>query len=124
MKSYLSEKTIGLDKIGPFYFFGVPVCVAFYLILAIKSCGPHACFINDKYPRAINPDGNIKGPDDWEITEMLIKKGVGIGGNATILCGIEIGEFAMIGAGTAVTKDVPPHAVVTGNPAKIIKYNE
>jgi acetyltransferase-like isoleucine patch superfamily enzyme len=54
---------------------------------------------------------------------MLIKKGVGIGGNATILCGVEIGEFAMIGAGAVVTKDVPPHTVVAGNPAKIIKNN-
>ena len=83
--------------------------------------GPHVCFTNDKYPRAINTDGSLKGPEDWEITETLVRKGVGIGANATILCGIEIGEFAMIGAGAVVTKDVPPHAVVAGNPAKIIK---
>ncbi len=83
--------------------------------------GPHVCFVNDKYPRAINPDGSLKGPEDWQITETVVRRGVGIGGNATIMCGVEIGEFAMIGAGAVVTKDVPAYAVVAGNPAKIIK---
>ena len=83
--------------------------------------GPHVCFINDRYPRAVNPDGSLKRPEDWEVTKTLVKRGVGIGANATILCGLTVGENAMIGAGAVVTKDVPPNAVEVGNPARIIK---
>lgn len=83
--------------------------------------GPHVCFINDKYPRAVNPDGSLKQPEDWKAGKTLVKKGAGIGGNATILCDVTIGENAMVGAGAVVTKDVPPNTVVVGNPARIIR---
>jgi len=83
--------------------------------------GPHACFINDKYPRAVNDDGTLKQPEDWKIIPTLVKKGANIGANATILCGVTIGENATVGAGAVVTKDVPPRAIVVGNPARILK---
>jgi UDP-2-acetamido-3-amino-2,3-dideoxy-glucuronate N-acetyltransferase len=73
--------------------------------------GPHACFTNDRVPKAVG---------DWEITPTLVKKGASIGANATIICGVTIGENALVGAGAVVTKDVPPNAVVAGAPAKII----
>jgi len=85
--------------------------------------GPHVCFINDKYPRAINKDGSLKTAEDWETIKTIVKKGAAIGSNATILCGVTIGNHAMIGAGSVVTKDVPAKALVIGNPAKIIKKN-
>lgn len=74
--------------------------------------GPSMTFTNDKNPRAVNPD--------WKITQTLVKTGASIGANATIICGVTIGEYAMIGAGAVVTKDVPPHTLVVGNPAKKI----
>jgi acetyltransferase-like isoleucine patch superfamily enzyme len=87
--------------------------------------GPHVCFTNDKTPRAINPDGTLKSNDDWEVTPTIVKMGASIGANSTILPGIIIGKFAMIGAGSVVTKDVPMFALVYGNPAKIHgKVNE
>ncbi len=73
--------------------------------------GPHACFTNDRVPKAVG---------DWEITPTLVKKGASIGANATIVCGVTIGENALVGAGAVVTKDVPASAVVVGAPAKII----
>lgn len=82
--------------------------------------GPHACFTNDKYPRAINVDGTLKDPSDWEIIPTLVKRGVGIGANSTILCGLTIGEYAMIAAGAVVTKDVPDYALVAGVPARVV----
>lgn len=81
--------------------------------------GPHVCFTNDKNPRAIDEEGNIKGNDDWTVSEIKIKKGTSIGANSTILPGVTIGEYAMIGAGSVVTRDVPPFALVFGNPAQI-----
>ena len=75
--------------------------------------GPNATFTNDLYPRSKNPD--------WKLQRTIIKKGASIGANATILCGITIGENAMIGAGSVVTKDVPSGEVWVGNPAKPIK---
>ena len=78
-------------------------------------------FINDKDPGAVNPDGSLKSEKDWVCTPTLIKKRAAIGSNATIMCGITIGEGALIGAGAVVTKDVPPGAIVTGNPATILK---
>lgn len=72
--------------------------------------GPNACFTNDKVPRAFDPN--------WKITPTLIKKGASIGANATIVCGITIGEYAMVAAGSVVTKDVFPYSLVMGNPAK------
>jgi UDP-2-acetamido-3-amino-2,3-dideoxy-glucuronate N-acetyltransferase len=84
--------------------------------------GPHVCFTNDMFPRAITPDGKLKSADDWEITPTLVKYGASIGAGSIIICGITIGEFALIGAGSVVTKDVPPHALVFGNPARLHGY--
>ena len=82
--------------------------------------GHSVVFINDKLPRATNPDGSMQTEADWNMEETFIKKGVSIGSNATILCGITIGEGAIIGAGSVVTKDVAPGTIVAGNPARII----
>lgn len=76
--------------------------------------GPSMTFTNDLYPRAFN--------DEWEITETLVKKGASIGAGAIIVCGVTIGEYAMIGSGSVVTKDVPSHALVVGNPARQIGW--
>jgi acetyltransferase-like isoleucine patch superfamily enzyme len=84
--------------------------------------GPHVCFTNDLYPRAITPDGRLKDATDWQVTPTLVKYGASLGANATLVCGITIGEFALIGAGSVVMKDVPPHALVVGNPARLIGY--
>ena len=83
--------------------------------------GPHACFINDKLPRATNSKGVLKGTSDWKAIPTLVKKGASIGANATILCGVTIGRGSLVGAGAVVTKDVPAGAVVAGNPAQILK---
>lgn len=80
--------------------------------------GPHVSFTNDKSPRAINPDRSLKSASDWEISRTLVKEGASIGANATILPGIVIGKFAMVGAGSVVTKDVPDYGLVFGNPAE------
>ncbi|TMC19861.1 MAG: N-acetyltransferase [Chloroflexi bacterium] len=80
--------------------------------------GPHVCFTNDLAPRAITPTGKLKSADDWEITPTLVKYGASIGAGAVIVCGITIGEFALVGAGSVVTRDVAPHALVFGNPAR------
>jgi acetyltransferase-like isoleucine patch superfamily enzyme len=81
--------------------------------------GHGVMFTNDLFPRATNPDGSPQSETDWKLVETFIKKGASIGSNATILCGITIGENAMVGAGSVVTKDVPANAVVAGNPARI-----
>lgn len=83
--------------------------------------GPSACFTNDKYPRAINPDGTLKSGSDWEISRTVVSYGASICANATIVCGVTIGEWAMVGAGAVVTRDVPPHSLAVGNPARITK---
>jgi len=80
--------------------------------------GPHVCFTNDLFPRAITLEGKLKGPDDWKITPTLVKYGASIGAASVIVCGITIGEFALVGAGSVVTRDVPAHACVIGNPAR------
>lgn len=80
--------------------------------------GPHVCFTNDMLPRAITPDGKLKSVDDWEITPTLVKYGASIGAGSIIICGITIGNFALIGAGSVVTRDVPQHGLVFGNPAR------
>ena len=82
-------------------------------------CGPHCTFTNDKLPRAINPDGSLKGASDWQMSETLVKMGASIGAHATILCGVTIGRWAMIGAGAVVTHDVPDYGLVYGNPARL-----
>jgi UDP-2-acetamido-3-amino-2,3-dideoxy-glucuronate N-acetyltransferase len=83
--------------------------------------GHGVMFTNDLFPRAVNPDGSQQTDKDWNLVETIVKKGVSIGSNSTILCGIVIGENAMIGAGSMVTRDVPDNSVVVGNPARIIK---
>ena len=84
--------------------------------------GPHVCFTNDKIPRAINPNGSLKAADDWEVSKTLVGYGSSIGANSTILPGINIGRFAMIGAGAIVTKDVPDYGLVVGAPAKLVGF--
>lgn len=83
--------------------------------------GHGVMFTNDLFPRATNADGSQQTDADWKVIETIVKKGASIGSNATILCGITIGENALIGAGSVVTKDVPANTVVAGVPAKIIK---
>jgi UDP-2-acetamido-3-amino-2,3-dideoxy-glucuronate N-acetyltransferase len=82
--------------------------------------GPHTCFTNDRYPRAINPDGSLRGPEDWTTEQTIVRRGASLGANCTIVCGIEIGEFAMVAAGAVVTKSVPPYALVAGVPARVV----
>ncbi len=84
--------------------------------------GHHVCFINDLYPRSVNEDGTMQTEDDWTVVDTVIKQRASIGSNATILAGITIGENAIVGAGSVVTKDVPPSVVVAGNPARILRY--
>src|SRR6478735_2672104 len=83
--------------------------------------GHGVMFTNDLYPRAANPDGSLQTEADWKVEKTLIKRGASIGSNATLLCGITVGERAIIGAGAVVTKDVPAGAVVAGNPARILR---
>ena len=83
--------------------------------------GHGVMFTNDLFPRATNPNGSPQSETDWKLVETFIKKGASIGSNATILCGVTIGENAMVGAGAMVTKDVAPNTIVAGNPAKTIK---
>ncbi|MEW6115753.1 MAG: acyltransferase [Nitrospirota bacterium] len=85
--------------------------------------GHSVTFINDKYPRATNADGTLQTEKDWKVEPTVVKKGASIGSGATILCNVTIGENAIIGAGSVVTRDVQPNAVVAGNPAKTIKEN-
>jgi UDP-2-acetamido-3-amino-2,3-dideoxy-glucuronate N-acetyltransferase len=80
--------------------------------------GPHVCFTNDKVPRAVNADMSLKSADDWHVTPTLVKAGAALGANSTIVCGITIGKWAMVASGSVVTKDVPDHALVMGNPAR------
>jgi len=81
--------------------------------------GPHVCLANDKLPRAITPNGKIKGQDDWQISTIKIKKGAAIGAHSVILPGVTIGQFALVGSGSVVTKGVPDFALVYGNPARL-----
>jgi len=83
--------------------------------------GHGVMFINDPYPRSTNPDGSIQTPADWKCIPTLIGRGASIGSNATILCGIKVGEGAIVGAGSVVTKDVPPYTIVAGNPARVLR---
>ena len=85
-------------------------------------CGPHVCFTNDKIPRAVNPDMSAKGADDWIVTPTKIEDGATLGANSTIVCGITIGTWGMVAAGSVVTKDVPAHALVMGNPARFVAW--
>jgi acetyltransferase-like isoleucine patch superfamily enzyme len=86
--------------------------------------GHNVTFINDKHPRATNNDGSLQTEADWAVIETRVKKGASIGSSATILCGVTIGENAIVGAGAVVTKDVPPDTVVAGVPAKVLKQSK
>lgn len=81
--------------------------------------GHNVTFINDKKPRAVNPDGSMQTEADWSCVPTYVKKGASIGSSATIMCGVTIGERAIVGAGAVVTKDVPADAVVAGVPARV-----
>ena len=83
--------------------------------------GHHVVFTNDLFPRATNAEGQLQTGADWKCVPTLVKRGASIGSGAVLLCGITVGENAMIGAGSVVTKDVPPNTVIAGNPAKVIK---
>lgn len=83
--------------------------------------GHGVMFINDQFPRATNKDGSQQTEQDWVVVKTNIKKGASIGSNATILCGVEIGENALVGAGSVVTKNVKDNTIVAGNPARVLK---
>src|SRR5215212_2132063 len=84
--------------------------------------GHNVTFTNDRYPRATNTTGALQTEADWSCVPTLVKRGASIGSGATLLCGITIGECAIVGAGSVVTKDVPANAIVVGNPARVLKF--
>jgi acetyltransferase-like isoleucine patch superfamily enzyme len=81
--------------------------------------GHNVTFTNDLFPRATTADGQLQGEADWKCIPTVVKRGASIGSSATLLCGITIGERAVVGAGSVVTKDVPPDTIVAGNPARV-----
>lgn len=83
--------------------------------------GHGVMFINDRFPRATNDEGLPKSETEWKCEPTLVKRGASIGSNATILCGVTIGERAIVGAGSVVTTDVPPGVIVAGNPARVLR---
>ena len=83
--------------------------------------GHNVSFINDKYPRSTTTEGALQTESDWQVVQTRIKKGASIGTSSTILCGVVVGENAIVGAGSVVTRDVPANAVVAGNPARILR---
>jgi acetyltransferase-like isoleucine patch superfamily enzyme len=84
--------------------------------------GPGVIFTNDKKPRAVNPDGTLKGNDDWEVGSTRVCFGASVGAGSVILPGVTIGSFSLVGAGAVVTRDVPPHGLMMGNPARLAGY--
>jgi acetyltransferase-like isoleucine patch superfamily enzyme len=84
--------------------------------------GHGVMFINDSYPRATAANGNLQTEADWKVERTIVKKGASVGSGATILSNLSIGENAIVGAGSVVTKDVPPSSVVAGNPARVLRY--
>jgi acetyltransferase-like isoleucine patch superfamily enzyme len=84
--------------------------------------GPHATFTNDKTPRAVTPDGEVATDEDWTVVPTLVREGAAIGAGAVVVPGITIGRWAMIAAGAVVTRDVPDHGLVMGNPARLRGY--
>jgi acetyltransferase-like isoleucine patch superfamily enzyme len=83
--------------------------------------GHNVTFINDVYPRAVTADGNLQGDADWHCVPTTVRRGASIGSGTTVMCGVTIGENAIVGAGSVVTKDVPPNTIVAGNPARILR---
>jgi len=83
--------------------------------------GHGVMFINDSYPRATAANGELQTEKDWKVEPTIVKAGASIGSGATILCNVVIGEGAIVGAGAVVTRDVPPRAVVAGNPARVLR---
>ncbi len=84
--------------------------------------GHNVTFINDMFPRATTADGGLQTEADWQCLPTVVKKGASIGSSVTLLAGVTVGENAIVGAGSMVTKDVPPNAIVAGNPAKVLRY--
>jgi UDP-2-acetamido-3-amino-2,3-dideoxy-glucuronate N-acetyltransferase len=135
MSSSVAPCTIGDDcKIGTFVEIQTGVTVGSRVKISSHSflcegvtieddvfIGHGVVFTNDKYPRATTPEGALQTADDWTISPILVKHGASIGSNATILCGVTIGEKAIVGAGSVVTKDVPAHTIVVGNPARVLR---
>jgi UDP-2-acetamido-3-amino-2,3-dideoxy-glucuronate N-acetyltransferase len=83
--------------------------------------GHGVMFINDRYPRSVTPEGELQTSSDWQVVATRVRKGASIGSGATILCGVEIGENAIVGAGSVVTRDVPAGTIVAGNPARVLR---
>jgi acetyltransferase-like isoleucine patch superfamily enzyme len=83
--------------------------------------GHSVTFINDSYPRATSADGGLQTEEDWKVEKTVVKKGASIGSGSTILSNVVIGEKAIVGAGSVVTKDVPANTIVAGNPAKTLR---
>src|SRR4051794_41158184 len=83
--------------------------------------GHNVTFINDRFPRATNPSGCLQSDSDWKCEPTRVRRGASIGSGATLLCGITVGEDAIVGAGSVVIRDVPPSSIVAGNPARVIR---
>jgi acetyltransferase-like isoleucine patch superfamily enzyme len=83
--------------------------------------GHGVTFINDSYPRATTPEGELQTESDWHVETTVIKRGASIGSGATVLSKVVVGENSVVGAGSVVTRDVPPNVIVAGNPAKILR---
>ena len=83
--------------------------------------GHNVSFINDKYPRSTNQEGGLQTEEDWKVVPTIVKRGASVGTSATIMCGVTIGERAIVGAGSVVTKDVPSDTIVAGVPARVLK---
>lgn len=86
--------------------------------------GHGVTFVNDSYPRATTSEGDLQTENDWNVEKTLVKRGASIGSGSTILANLVIGENAIVGAGSTVTRDVPPNAIVAGNPAKVLRLIE
>jgi acetyltransferase-like isoleucine patch superfamily enzyme len=86
--------------------------------------GHGVTFTNDTYPRSTNSDGTLQTGTDWEVRPTVVRRGASIGSGATLLCNLSVGENAIVGAGSVVTKDVPPNTIVAGNPARVLRSIE
>jgi acetyltransferase-like isoleucine patch superfamily enzyme len=92
--------------------------------VTVEDCvfiGHGVMFINDAYPRATTPDGQLQTEQDWKVSATVVKQGASIGSGATILCGVTVGENSIVGAGSVVTRDVPANVIVAGNPARLLR---